>query len=462
MPPGRTILIIFAAMKICFRVFFGLLLILCTQSCKKDHRVLDASVQPEDDLLTAQYNESAVLYGYAQNTVPVYTFNDRYKFLGSHYDKIFGKVDVGLYLNINTTLSNISFSLNPVLDSAAFVFAVDSKNFDGSLFSSLTFSVFTLDSALSAKNNYNTSNFSLYNPVPLPTMPVTSVKESSEGFTVRIKLDQAFAKDFISYPQYLTDNATMQSKYKGFYLAANAPSGDGVILRCDLEDPFSGLFFYVRATDTSATGRSEKFNFSGSSAVRFNTVKQDLSTAHASLKAQSPADSVSSPYFFVKGLGITNSRIMIPGLNSYADSTEFAINRAEVTFEVDNDVIPGGFFVAPPALCLLPLTPAGRDTFAIDQLATIDNARYGGVYSGGKYTFNITRHVQAMAKHRVQNNGFVLVVANPERLDLMNNNGILTRVIRRDFYSEGIVLYGPAAQEKAPRLKLSFVRLITK
>jgi hypothetical protein len=446
----------FAAMNFYFRIFLVPVLGLLLLSCKKDPRMLDASAQPEDDLLTAQFNESAVLYGYAENAVPVPTLNDRYKFIGSHNDPVFGRVDAGLYLNINTTLSNINFSATPVLDSAEFVFLVDLERFEGDFQSTLTFSVFTLDSTLSNNRNYTTDNFKLHNPVPLPT--TSTVKVS--GGTIRIKLDKAYAEEFIKHPEYLTSNEVLQQQYKGFFLSSSpTATNEGIIARCDLEDGLSGLFFYLRASDTSTVQKQEKFNFSGSSAVRFNAVKQDLSTAHPALKAQTSADSVTSPNFFVKGLGVTNTRIFIPKLTSYADSADFAVNRAEITFKIDNSVKPGGFSNSPPALCLLPLTPAGRDTFAVDQMTTLDNARYGGSWSQDQYTFNITRHVQAIVDGKIKNHGFVLVVANPERLDLLNTNGIVTRIIRRDIYAQGAVLFGPAAGENAPRLQLSFIRL---
>ncbi len=446
----------FAAMNFYFRISLIIVLGLLVFACKKDPRMLDASVQPENDLLTARFNDSAVLYGYAQNAVPVITMNDRYKFLGTHNDPIFGNVKVGMYLNINTTLSNINFSATPIVDSAEFVFLIDQNRFEGEFTSSLTFSVHTLDSTLSNKRNYTTDIINLHNPVALQTKSTIRVS----GNVIRIKLDKAYAQEFIDHPEFLTSNERLQQQYKGFYLAASVPSGnEGVIFRCDLEEASSGLFFYLRSKDSSNITKQEKFNFSGAAAVRFNTVQQDLSSAHPVLKNQNPSDTSSSPYFFVKGLGVTNTRIFIPKLSSYVDSADFGVNRAEITFKIDNGVRAGGFLVAPPALCLLPLTPAGRDTFAVDQMTTLDNARYGGVYSADKYTFNITRHVQAIIDGKVKNNGFVLVVANPERLDLLNTNGILTRIIRRDFYAEGVVLYGPAMGENAPRLRLSYVRL---
>ena len=456
-------MITFAAMRFYFRFALVLVLGLLLSTCKKDHRLLDASVQPEDDLLTAHFDESALLYGYAQNNIPVNTLNDRYKFLGNSRDPIFGQIDVGLYLNINTTKSNLTFTGTPILDSAVFVFSVDPNNFTGSFVSPLTFSVFTLDSSLNKSRNYITNTKGLHNPVPLGASQTTMIRGSNGTFTIRIKLDQDYAKKFISRPDSLTSNEKMQEYYKGFYFAASVPTGyTGVVMRCDLEDAASGLFFYTKENDTSSVNVYEKFNFSGYSAVRFNTVNQDLASANSILKTQSPADSASTPYFFVKGLGVTNTKILIPKLTSYADSAEFAVNRAEITFNIDESLGAIPFTEAPIALCLLPLTPAGRDTFSIDQLTTIDNARYGGIYSAGKYTFNITRHVQAIVAGQVKNNGFVLVVANPERIDVLNNNGILTRIIRRDYYSEGVVLSGPASPENAPRLKISFVRLNSK
>ena len=98
---------------------FGLTFIF---SCKKQDAdsILGLDIQPQNDLVGVTVTDSVSLYMHTQKVDYVRTYNDQYKFLGSTQDPIFGSTEAGIYTNfsIANNLTNVSFGVNPVLDSA--------------------------------------------------------------------------------------------------------------------------------------------------------------------------------------------------------------------------------------------------------------------------------------------------------------------------------------------------------
>jgi hypothetical protein len=186
--------------------------------------------------------------------------------------------------------------------------------------------------------------------------------------------------------------------------------------------------------------------------VKINTVKYDYTNATPVLKGQLNGDtSLGSFAFFLKGMGVTKVKINIPFLKNYSDSFNVAVNRAEITFPLDPSYNNGASgFPVPPQLALLPISVAGRDTLAIDQLNPTDNVRYNGFYDGtnNSYVFNIARHAQAILKGEKANNGFYLYVADPSKI----------LAGRRDNFIERVALAGTASPENRPRFRMNYIR----
>lgn len=438
-------------------------------SCKKDHSVLGVDVQPENDGLNASYCDTAILSGYTLRYDSIPSYNDNLKYLGSNQDPTFGRMDVGLCLNANIPngVTGTSFGDDANLVSAEIVLAVYSLNYVGDQSTPLTYSVFALDSSLNTSRLYYSNNTKLHNPNSLVGTYTGTYTALGGKLVLRIPIDNNFAKSILNNPQYLADNATFLNYYKGFYITAsgsnlNPVSAQGVITKFNLEDAISGFYLhYQRGTPPSTKQDIDfKFNFSGSNAVRFNTVKyQSNQGGNYILNQQLQGNtSLGTQNLFLKGLGGTKLNLQLPFLNylkNYNDTVPIAINRAEFIFNVDPTflaAVGNGVYFTPPKLALLPLDSLGKEAFSMDQLTSTDFAKYGGTYdeTNNRYVFNLARHVQGILTGKRKNYGFRLVIADP--------SGALA--IRRDNYAERVVLVGSNNPNSAlrPKFNLSFIK----
>ncbi len=456
------------------KIFKNTTLLLCFlvafTACKKDKNILGVDGQPEIDGLNASVCDTAIITAFTKKYDSIATFNDKLKYLGSNQDPTFGRMDVGLYLNANIPngVTFVSFGDDANLVSSEIILTVNTINFIGDQSTPLTYSVFALDSALDNSRLYFTNKTNLHNKNSLLGVYTGTYSVLDSKLVLRIPIDNNFAKSILNNPQYLVDNSTFLSKYKGFYITAagsslnpgTTPGSQGVIAHFNLEDPLSGFYLRYQKGTPSATKEdlTFRFQFSGSNALRFNTVKFNTSSGNYLLHNQLNGDSVlGNQNLFLKGLGATRIKFKIPFLDylkNYSDTVPLAINRAEFSFHVDPSflgVVGTGVYYTPPKLALLPLDSTGKETYAIDQLSQTDfDLRYGGDYdaTNNRYVFNIARHVQAILNKERKNWGFHLVVADPER----------SEVIRRDNMAERVVLAGNNNPALRPKFKVTYIK----
>ncbi|MDO8999327.1 MAG: DUF4270 family protein [Bacteroidota bacterium] len=449
----------------------GLLFIflLALTACKKDHSILGVDVQPEIDAINATHCDTAIISGYTLGYDSIPSYNDNLKFLGSNQDPTFGRTDVGLYLNANIPngITSTTFGDDANLVSAEIVLVVNTLNFVGDQSTALTYSVFALDSALNTSRLYYSDNTKLHNKNLILATHTTSYSALDGKLVLRIPIDFNYAKSILNNPQYLVDNGTFLSYYKGFYITAagsnlNPVSAQGVITKFNLEDVTSGFYLHYQHGTPSATKQDidYKFNFSGTNAVRFNTIKyQSNQGGNYILNQQLQGNTIlGQQNLFLKGIGGTKINLQIPFLDhlkNYSDSFPIAINRAEFVFNVDPSfasIVGNGYYFTPPKLALLPLDSLGKEAYAVDQLNSTDFGRYGGTFdeANNRYVFNIARHVQAILNKQRKNYGFRLVVADPAG----------SIVVRRDNYAERVVLVGSNNANTAlrPKFNLSFIK----
>lgn len=437
------------ALKKLLFIVLGSLLVFA--ACKKDHRVLGTDVQPGTDGLNTSYDSLASIQTFTKKFDAVISYNTKYKFLGCNQDPYFGNTSVGLYLNANMSVSNLTLGTNPVLQSAEIVLAVDALDYIGDKTAALNFSVYALDSTLSTSRVYSTSISSLEQPTKLNSASLTFTVVN--GVTaLRIPVDSTYASSIATQPQYLVDNTTFQSRYKGFYIkCANQSGSEGIIYKCNLEDGISGFYLHYKPTP-SDTLRSFQFTFSGSAARRINQVVWDSNNAPNAIYQQiNGGDTVSPSKLYLKGLGNTKIRVKIPAIKNYADSFKVAVNRAELIFNVANtQVSSNSKYTPPPYLTLLPIDSTGKEQFATDQLNGTDAARYNGYYDSinKQYVFNIARHVQAIMSGKTKNYGFNLLVTDP--------NPVYTAF--RDLYAARVVLEGGPSATYKPKFRINYVK----
>ncbi len=456
-------------MKNKFVIIFAILIAQFFFSCKKDKSVLGTEIQPAEDQLSAIFSDNTPVYAHTNLVDSIFSVNSRYKYLGCNQDPHFGKTEMGLCLNANFSFIDLKFGRRSKIISSEIVLALDENlEYCGDLSAALTYSVYTLDSSLIATRNYYTTNDRLYNKIA-PLSVSTSTIVNGTKRVIKIPIDNAYTQQLMLDTNNLTSNDVFLNKYKGFYIkASNQANHQGVVYRVDLENDLSGLFFNFKAdtlkTDTAQTFR---FNFFGTSAVKFNTVKKDLTNANINLKNQIQGDTLAgTKNLFLKGMGFSKIKVYIPQLVNYADSFKIGVNRAELVFNVDVS-FPLAGYLPPPRLTLLPLDSLGREIYAQDQLNSTDYARYDGSYDTDKnrYIFNIARHAQAILNKEIKNYGFHLVVANS---DLTISTPLLAQIyiltypslaVKRDEYNQRVVLCGSDNLEKKPKFNFSYIKL---
>jgi len=430
-------------------------------SCKKDKNILGASVRDESDVLNAQFSDTATIFAHTIYGDSTISFNDGVKFLGSNQDPVFGRTDVSVYTKfaLPNNITNVSFGDDANLVSAEVVLAVKSIDFVGDYKTPLTYQVFEMSQNIPTgtinysnhKNGYNAANL-------LGTY--TGTFEILNGvFVILIPINSTYASAILNNPQYLLNNETFQSTYKGLYITTkssnlNPSSAQGAITKIDLDNSLSGFNLYYQNGTILASKETKKFvtTFGGTSAVRFNEFKYNYLTGSTNLLSQQLlGDSiVGSQGLFLKGMGNTRIKMQIPYLTNFASKQKISVNKAEIIFKVDQGLNGSdGKYLPPLKIAILAIDSLKREIFTYDQFSTIDFARYGGNYDSDKkeYVFNISREIQILMNGKRKNLGFYIVVADGDR----------SFTVRRDDRAERVVLGGSGSTLYKPVLKLTYI-----
>jgi hypothetical protein len=442
----------------------ALLLLIVLYSCKKDHGLLGVDAQPEDDQLNAVYSDTARIFAHTVKYDSTPSFNDKNKYLGSTQDPIFGRTDANIYTNLNLKNSetNVTFGADPNLTGAEIILTIADLESAGTYSSVMNYSVLALNTTLDKNAIYYTNAKGMYNPSSVLAVHTGSIEEFKGRLVLRIPIDLGFANSILLNTQYLVDNATLQSTYKGFYISSsgsnlNPSSQPGFMAKYNLDDEVSGFYLYYQNGTPSPSKEYKyyQFTFGGNDAVRFNSVTYDA----GSIPDQCLVDQVvnkdtakGSQNLYMKGLGGTKVKFFIPSIKNFADTSSISVNRAEIIFYVDPTFTTNvGTFTYPPKFALLPISDYSQELLAQDQLSETDLANYGGTYDelSGRVVFNIPREIQAVMRGRKKNRGFYLVVADPSPL----------YTARRDNYHQRVVLAGTSHPTLKPKFNLSYVKL---
>jgi hypothetical protein len=445
------------------KIFPLLALLALLASCKKDHTILGTDVQPPSDAVKALFSDTATIYAHTVRYDSIPSFNDRYKFLGSNQDPFFGRTDAGLYVNMNlpNNITDVSFP-NKTLISSEIILEVAELEFLGDNTTPMSYSVFAMSHTLDLNAVYYSNQNSFQNTQQLLGTFTGTPTILNDKLVLRIPINDNFARGLMENSAYLANNSVFQNEYKGFYITSsgtplNPVSSQGNIYKFDTDDDLSGFYIYYQDGTPSPTRQntSFRFTFSGTEAVRYNTIDyQPASGGFAALTRQivDKDTTAGKQYLFLKGLGGTRVKLFIPGLKNYADSFSIAVNRAELFLPVDPSFsVTNAQYSVPPRLALLPIGSDSKESFAIDELTADNLTRYDGTYNSDKnaYVFNIARHVQAILRGQRTNFGFYVVIANPDPI----------YTSRRDTYLERVVLCGTKNSINRPKFTLSYEKL---
>lgn len=439
-------------------IFFLLGYLFLFTACKKVSQPIGLEVQPDYDLLQASTKAVQPVELLSIRVDSIQISNTALKYLGANQDPFFGRTDVGLCLNANLSGSLVDFGSQAEFQSAEIILEASGLEYMGDAATAMSYSVFSIDSALSVKNKYYSTQKPVYSSTSVVGAYTGSYTTIEGKVVVRIPVFKSFADSILKNPQYTIDNSTFQKRFKGFYISCSSsalnPSGSpGIVTLFDLSTALSGFYLRYKRTPTSVE-ESYRFSFTGDAAVRYNTIDYyPFQGGHFLLTQQLKGDSAKAQEdAFLKGLGCLSVNVKIPGLKSTVDSFYTSVNRAEVVFNVDELFTPTlGKYEAPPILTLIPLNSDGTESYGGHSYNVSNLSRYDGKYNSStkQYVFDIARYAQLVVNGERQNYGFRLVVADPD----------FSKFIFRDIYQNRIVLHGSNKGTLSPRFTLYYVKL---
>lgn len=406
---------------------------------------------PEEDVLNAASLEGFPIIGFSQKYDSVVSLNSDLKFLGVNNDGVVGKLDIGLYTNFNISVSDLNFGQSAQLVSSEIVLAISNTNFMGNSQSSLTYSVYVMDSVMNYKRAYYTNNTKLHS-TNLITVSTSSFTTYAGKTAIRIPMNSTFADQLLHNTPALVNNDYLQNAYRGFYIKTSA-NDEGIIYQCDLSDDISGLYLNYRKTAADTVSQF-RFTFNGPFAARFNTVKF---TPVSDLAGQFAGDTaLGAQKIYLRGMGAAKAKIYVPWLKNYGDTFKVAVNRAQLFFYLDETFLnslrstSNLSYITPPKLCLYALDSLGRETTLLDLKNINYVSRFDGAYDSQnkRYAFNIPLHAQAILRGKIKNYGFALVMTDSDPL----------YSAFRDLNQQSCILQGASAAKK-PTFRLDYIRL---
>lgn len=215
-------------------------------------------------------------------------------------------------------------------------------------------------------------------------------------------------------PQNPNDKFIRQ--FKGLYIEADntVNQGGGLMrIRANALDSHMRMYYH-KPNDTTQYFVEYRMT---SSAARVNRFVHDYSTTAfaASLDQMTQQDSL----IYLQTTGGLSSKIKIPSLSNWKDSSDVAVNKAELIFKIEPAYLDTVLYPAPPKLILSLMDENGKVFNDRQQLIfpsdlSFSEAYYGGIYNkkDGTYRFNLAKHMQQIIKGEIKNNGFYLTTDN--------------------------------------------------
>ena len=345
--------------------------------------------------------------------------------LGSMNDRNFGITYGSFYAQCALTIASPSFGSNPIIDSVVLALVFNTPY--GPCTKPINISVFELSDSMSYFQTYYTSTALAVKTPPIgylrnyvPDFLDSTYVYESGGYVapqLRVNLTKAFGYKLLNADSAsLVSNAAFQNYFKGLYVTASGPVGNGMMF-CNLSSSLTGLTIYYRTSDSYDTVENPfTFTLVGVNANHFDN-------SYVGTPVNSAIHNPStSQKIFLEGGGGTQAKIL---LNLSSLPKGIGVNKSELIVaesQIDSQ------YTAPTFLSLMRIDDAG-----IAQ--TLDDAQsttFGGTLQAdtvgtaivNRYHFNISLYMQKLVQGIYNNNGLYLAIpsanSTPERVVLTN------------------------------------------
>ncbi len=349
---------------------------------------------------------------YTEKNIKAYTVTDanqrtdepEFNLLGTFNDPLFGKTtaDFACQFRIGAYPDH---SKNAVPDSLILSFLY--KEVYGDLVTPQRIRVYELASDLSLDNKY-------YQDVNLKAIAKTEVL-AEKTYLPKFKLD-SLTNDYGSTKKVPRDTVIQELRIKlATSLLNKLWTADSLTMSDN--DRFSKFFkgLYLEVGDLNQGGNAMKVYTSAYGSqllMHFHNSEQDTSYRYGinensarvsrfahdysktAFAAHLDKTDVQDSLIYLQTTGGLRNKILIPNLGTWSDSTKFAINKAELVFQVDSTITDLSKFRPSEQLVLTAIDKDGKEYFPSDL--AFSSLYYGGTYNSKDktYRFNIAKHMQ--------------------------------------------------------------------
>ncbi|HWY36372.1 MAG TPA: DUF4270 family protein [Nitrosopumilaceae archaeon] len=405
-------------------------------SCNKNDRPTGLGIQPENDLLTAIYCDTATVIGFTVKEDSIRTDELsflNYHVLGSVMDPVFGRSDASLYANFTTGTNHFTIGNSPKLDSIVLAIQYCDGNkpgygpYYGNINSSLKYNIYKLTQDLSSGNFYSSQRRIPYDSINDITYSGRGIIQPPNLYTtrnvmdeilnpqLRIRLKNELGQDLLDDTSRIQNPEALKTYFKGLFITTRnsiTPSPIyGNIVNLDGAASQSNItIYYHNGSEDNIKAIDLPME------TYFNFFEHDYGVACDSLKIQlnhsKMADTLKSRRnLFLQGIAGTKAKISFPYLHHLADAGAIAINKAELIVKVDQEVCFNnpGMFPAPASLMLEGL----NQNNGVEPLEeSTDSYAFSGIYNSatGEYKFEIPATIQQIVSGKYPNYRFYLSV----------------------------------------------------
>ncbi|HKI88767.1 MAG TPA: DUF4270 domain-containing protein [Draconibacterium sp.] len=405
-------------------IFTGLaaLMALFFYGCNKSNE-LGMELLPSSDLIKVKNTIiKDDISGYTFREDSVRTDEQSHSLLGSFTDPRFGNttVDFATQFRLSTYPK---YGTNPVADSVKLYLYY--RYIYGDTVTSQRIRAYELESPINADAKYyeNADLKSMASDQLLgeaeftPKIALDSITSDTLYQLIVIPLDVSLGEKLVNADSLqMINNDVFLEFFKGLYIETEKVTGDGgAILSLDAasNSTFQGsaLVVYYNNDENVAADTPDTLSMPyiiTQFSARVNHFEHDYSgTAfNASLNSESNADSL----IYIQSTGGLESKIIIDNISNWVDSTDVAINKAELIFQIDTMASDLEKYPPPSQLLFIAINDDGSQYLPVDYL--FSPTFYGGRLNADyTYHFNITQHVQQIIDGIAGNNGFYLTTA---------------------------------------------------
>jgi len=407
-------------------VLFGLLAISMFTGCEKPG-VIGLDVQPESDKFNVSFSDTTTLIAYTVRADSIRTDEPILSLLGTYDDPVFGYTAASFYTQFSMTTNNVGFG--SLFDPDSLVLTIGYAGSYGPAPSAQIVNVYRLTEDIYEDSAYySNSNFD-YHPIELASVSIAPVDQDS---VVRIKLDSSNSV-FSANDSFFVDNAAFQDFFKGFYISTDT-SMSGGILYLDMLSSYTKLTLYYND--------SMSFDFLiDAESARSNKFVHDYTGTEVESQLQDSA--LGGSLVYVQPMAGVKVEIQMPHLLDWVKNQQIAINKAELVFDVYDDVSLTSY-PNPENLFIL---GAGANTIITDQY---EGASYfGGTYDATsmQYSFNIARYIHEILYDGREDDGLYLIIPN----NLLSSGSVVS--------ANRVIIGGPKNIDLKMKLNLTYTIL---